>query len=122
MANEKPFLDVFAQCNEAVATMDYSGSGWLPPEDTTYTVKVSGTKGSRFTSDGIEKLRYAVQFEIVDGEYTGRKIVDKMFIPIGGSELSPGLRTLCYLATCLAGREIMKADEAYEPLSHHCND
>jgi hypothetical protein len=111
---EKSFLDQFASTNQACSDMDFAGGGWLP-EDGIYTVRLTKTKCKEFTNkgDGVTKLRYAVSFAIVDGRLEGRGFQDVMFITPGATELDQSLRQLCFLATCLAGREIKKADEAY---------
>lgn len=112
MSDEKAFMDVLASCNDACADMDFSDDGWKPPVGT-YDVCLEDVTTGTKSKDGVTNIWLKPIFRIItEGEYAGRTFSEFMYIQPGAKELTPALRQLLRLATCLAGREIKNAVEA----------
>jgi hypothetical protein len=110
--NEKAFMDVLASCNDACAAMDFSDDGWKPPVGT-YDVTIEDVGCGTKAKDGVTNIWLKPVFNVIsDGEYQGRTFTEFLYIQPGAKELTPSLRNMLRLATCLAGREIKNAVEA----------
>lgn len=110
--DEAAFLNALASCADACAEMDFSDDGWKPPVGT-YDVSIDAVKTGTKTADGVTNLWIKPVFSIIaEGEYAGKSFSDFMYIPQGTKELTPALRQLLRLATCIAGREVRNPVEA----------
>lgn len=110
--NEKAFMDVLASCNDACAAMDFSDDGWKPPVGT-YDVMIEDVVTGVKVKESVNNIWLKPTFVIVsEGEFQGRSFSEFLYIQPGAKELTPSLRNMLRLATCLAGREIKNAVEA----------
>lgn len=112
--DQQVYLQVVASCNEACAAMDFSDDGWKPPVGQ-YDVRVVEAVIGGKVKDGVQTAWLKPIFEIIsEGEFTGRTFSEFIYITPNAKELTPGLKQLLRLATCLAGREIRNASEAFQ--------
>lgn len=105
------FKAALASSADACAAMDFSGQNWVPPVGT-YAVSINDvTMIQKPHGFGLKPL-----FEIVDedSEFFGRTFTDFMWHDPSKRELTPGLRQMLYLATCLAAREVRDPSEAFD--------
>lgn len=120
--NDKAFMEVIASCNDACATMDFSDDGWKPPVGT-YDVILTDVSKDTKNKEGITNAWVKPVFQIFSpGEYDGRTFNEFMYFTPGAKELTPALRQLLRLATCLAGREIRNSVEAIQIISDSVNE
>jgi hypothetical protein len=92
--------------------MDFSDDSWKPNPGT-YDVTIEDVvKGSKVT-DGVTNIWIKPIFQVIsECEVQGRTFAEFCYITPGAKEITPGLRQLLRLATCLTGREIKSAVEA----------
>lgn len=116
-SDEKAFMDVLASCNDACATMDFSDDGWKPTPGI-YDVMIEEVIKGQKVKEGVTNIWVKPVFKVIsEGEYVDRTFSEFCYIQPGTTELTPGLRQLLRLATCLAGREVKNAVEATQIIS-----
>lgn len=114
MSEERAFLDVLASTNNACDTMDYSDDGWKPPVGK-YDVELTETKTGVKAKDGITNAWVKPCFAIITpGEFEGKSFQDFMYVEAQPTELTPAVKQLLRLGTCIAGRELKNAVEAIQ--------
>jgi len=119
------FKSAMAATNQACSAMEYNNN-WVPPEGNYDVQLVDVTIGEKVDDKGVKNFWLRPKFEIItEGEHLGRAFTDFFYInPAAptvdygkGPFLVQSLRSLLFLGTCLAGRELQAADEAFEIIS-----
>jgi hypothetical protein len=94
--------------------MDYSDDGWKPV-DGKYDVELTDIKTGVKAKEGVNFAWVKPSFRIISpGEFEGKAFQDFMYVEPQPKELSPALKQLLRLGTCVAGRELRNAVEAIQ--------
>ena len=109
--DDRAFLDVLASSNDACADMDYSDDGWKPVPGN-YDVEITEAKTGVKVKDGVTNAWLKPTYRIIAGEFEGRTFSDFMYFSPKPTEITPALKQVLRLGTCLAGRELKNAVEA----------
>lgn len=116
-AEDRAFLDCLASTCDAAEQMDYSDDGWKPPVGK-YDVALEEVKTGTKVKDNVTNAWMKPTFRIIsEGEFNGRTFSDFMYFTPQPTEITPAIRQLLRLGTCVAGRELKNSIEASQVIS-----